>query len=383
MPSQTIVTALIFVAALGAAVFFLTRGGSFSLPTGETEVFVEENLNKEDEVNISTSDVDTGDVDTDGDTGGGTGEDVATLRVSETKTGRGASVRQILITDNVKHSIPLNEILSGGPPKDGIPSIDDPKFISTNEADGFVDSDSVGLGFTHKGESRFYPYLILVWHELVNDTIQGDPVLVTYCPLCATGIVFDRRVNGETQEFGVSGKLWRSNLLMYNRAASEDDESLWSQVLGEAVLGINTGERLTVLRSDTVRYGEWKSEHPDTLVLSRDTGAARTYGRDPYGNYYTDTTVSFGATFNDDRLHPKTFVIGIEIDGNFKAYDIAALPVGSTTDTFAGETITLKKSPIDEIDVFIGTGGELRELETIDGFWFSWLAVHPETELFK
>jgi len=285
--------------------------------------------------------------------------------------------RDILITDGVKHSIPLNEILSGGPGKDGIPSIDDPKFISVSGAAFLNDSDP-GLGLSVDGESRFYPYRILVWHEIVNDTIAGQPVLVTYCPLCATGIVFERRVDGDTQEFGVSGRLWKSNLLMYNRAGNEENESLWSQVLGEAVLGVHTGKRLSVIRSDVVRFGDWKKAHPNTKVLSEDTGAARNYGRDPYGDYYSSESVSFGATFNDTRLHPKALVHGVEIDGQYKAYHDDALS-GTVTDMFAGQNIVINKIASGEI-TFTANG---EPLPSIPGFWFSWLAVHPETELFK
>lgn len=295
--------------------------------------------------------------------------------------------REISVTDGVKHSIPLNEILSGGPGKDGIPSIDSPKFISVSEASFLNDADP-GLGLTVNGESRFYPYRILVWHEIVNDTIVGEPVLVTYCPLCATGIVFERTVDGEAQEFGVSGRLWQSNLLMYNRpstalgagAASESDESLWSQVLGEAVLGVHTGKKLSVVRSDVVRWGEWKKAHPDTKVLSQDTGAARDYGRDPYGDYYSSESVSFGATFNDIRLHPKALVHGIEIDGRYKAYHDEALKTRRTvSDTFAGKEIVITRTDSGELR-FTADG---ESLVSIPGFWFSWLAVHPETELFK
>ncbi|MEX2369148.1 MAG: DUF3179 domain-containing protein [Candidatus Paceibacterota bacterium] len=289
-----------------------------------------------------------------------------------------SSDRQVLVTDGTRHSIPLDEILSGGPGKDGIPSIDDPKFISPDEAD-FLAADDVGLGLTIEGESRFYPYKILVWHEIVNDTVVGQPVLVTYCPLCATGIVFERQVDGEVEEFGVSGRLWQSNLLMYNRADREADESLWSQVLGEAVVGPNTGERLPVVRSDIVQFGDWKDRHPGTEVLSRDTGTSRNYGSDPYSGYYTSDAVSFGAEFSDDRLHPKDLVHGIEIDGHFKAYHDDALEAGTTTDEFAGTDITVVKSDISEVS--FRADGEA--ISSIPGFWFSWVAVHPDTELYR
>lgn len=297
---------------------------------------------------------------------------------SERQTVDGASV-EIMITNDTKHSIPLDEILSGGPGKDGIPSIDRPSFISAGEADAFLKAEDPGIGLEVKGVSRFYPYRILVWHEIVNDVIQGTPVLVTYCPLCATGIVFERTVNGEPQEFGVSGLLWQSNLLMYNRAGNETEESLWSQVLGTAVVGTHTGEKLSIIPSDIVRWEDWKTLHPDTKALSEDTGAARDYGRDPYGNYYTSESVSFGAQFSDDRLHPKAMVAGIEIAGAHKAYHIDALAVGQTVDSFAGTDIVVTKDMAGRISI----SGSGKRIPHIPGFWFSWLAAHPNTELYK
>ena len=291
------------------------------------------------------------------------------------------STKEVFITDGVKHSIPIDEILSGGPPKDGIPSIDEPKFIPAKEAGEFLTDDSPGIGLFYKGEARFYPYQIMVWHELVNDVVAGDALLISYCPLCVTGIVFDRTLNDVPTEFGVSGRLWRSNLLMYNRTGDEKTESLWSQVLAEAVVGENTGQKLTIVPSDTVRFGDWKKEHKDVKVLSKETGALRTYGSDPYEDYYTNESVSFGATFNDDRLHPKSFVLGVEMNGLFKAYHMEALKEGVTTDTFNGKTITIKKTAIGEVRMFVG--GDEEPLPYIGGFWFSWLAVHPETELYK
>jgi len=274
--------------------------------------------------------------------------------------------------------IPDNEILSGGPGKDDIPSIDDPKFVSVSEAT-FLEDDDFGIGIVHKGGSRFYPFQILVWHEIVNDTLplnvskDGFPIAVTYCPLCRTGVTYERIMDGDAVEFGVSGKLWKSNLLMYNRSKPE---SLWSQVLGRAVKGRHTGERLTIYPSDTVKFSEWVEAHPDTQVLSQDTGTARAYGTDPYEGYYTSTEVSFGATFDDERAHPKTYVLGVEYDGNFKAYVSDSIKVGETTDQFAGKSVTITKTQAGEVRMQLD--GE--PLPFIGGFWFSWLAVHPETE---
>ncbi|MDZ7725962.1 MAG: DUF3179 domain-containing protein [Candidatus Campbellbacteria bacterium] len=344
MKIQFFVILIIVVAVVLGISWYLDRN-VFSVPSGETQI-LENNDEEADGSNNST-------------------------------TSQNMTEREILVTDDVKHSIPLDEIISGGPGKDGIPSIDDPQFLSAEEADFLKETDT-GIGLVVGGEARFYPYRILVWHEIVNDTINEKSVLVTYCPLCATGVVFERRVGGEIQEFGVSGRLWQSNLLMYNRASNEDEESLWSQVLGEAVLGPNTGEKLAIIRSNVVRWESWQEEYPDTLVLSRETGSDRDYARDPYGGYYTSDSVSYGATFNDSRLHPKELVHGIEIDGQYKAYHGSALSE-TTTDTFAGKEITISKTDVGEIEFT----AEEEVIPHVTGFWFSWLAVHPDTELYK
>ncbi|MAZ40706.1 hypothetical protein CL654_01125 [bacterium] len=355
----------IILIALGAFLI-LRHQNSFPIPSGETVPLGEETEMMEQ---------------IEGEVGEGSEANGTTKNEVKDTQKRSESNREVFVTDGVKHSIPLGEIESGGPPKDGIPAIDDPKFVSRKDGDDFLnDQTDVGLGLVIDGEARFYPYQILVWHEIVNDTIGGEPVLVTYCPLCGTGVVFDRRVNGEPQEFGVSGRLWQSNLLMYNRAANEDDESLWSQVLGEAVLGVETGARLNLLPADTVRWEDWKKAHPNTKVLSQDTGYTRSYGRDPYGDYYTTEGLFFPVTNQDDRLFEKDFVLGIEIDEQTKAYLERALPVGTITDTFAGNTLTITKNQSGVVTI-IDQDGTL--IPHLDGFWFSWVSVHPNTEVYK
>ncbi|MBL4644321.1 MAG: DUF3179 domain-containing protein [Candidatus Pacebacteria bacterium] len=301
---------------------------------------------------------------------------------SSTETTKPATSGSVAVTPTsgdgeVFEEIPDSEILSGGPGKDGIPSIDDPKFVSVKKA-SFLNNEDIGIALQAGDEARFYPFQILVWHEIVNDTVGGVPLAVTYCPLCFTGITYERKLDGKVVEFGVSGMLWKSNLVMYDRTANVADESLWSQVLGRAIKGPKTGERLTIYPSDTIKFGEWSKAHPDGRVLSRDTGSFRLYGTDPYGGYYTNRDVSFGASFSDTRLHPKEFVLGVEIDGQFKAYVSDALPVGTTTDTFAGKAITIEKSDASEVRI----SADGKSISHIGGFWFSWLAVHENTELY-
>jgi len=284
-------------------------------------------------------------------------------------------------TDGVKHSIPLDEIIGGGPVKDGIPSIDEPKFVSVSEA-SFLSENDPGIAVEIDGISRFYPYQILVWHEIVNDTFNGQRVLVTYCPLCLSGIVFDPVVQGERVEFGTSGKLWNSNLVMYDRKT----DSLWPQILGEAVVGPETGTTLPILASDAMTFGKWKAANPDGEILSRDTGAKRQYGDDPYGSYYTNDEVFFPLKHTDDRLDRKAFVLGLLIEGKAKAYDVEAIKrAGEVSDDFAGKTFVLRHDQkIDAVRVFEKKAdGSEERINPLGAFWFSWAAAHPESELYK
>jgi hypothetical protein len=170
----------------------------------------------------------------------------------------------IMETDGVKHLIPLDKIKGGGPPKDGIPSIDNPVFVDVSDSRFVSNSDTV-IGLEINGEAKAYPLFILVWHEIVNDSVGGVPVSVTYCPLCYTNQVFERVIDGNEVEFGTSGKLYNSNLLMYDRLT----ESYWSQALGMAVKGELSGHQLNLIPFDVITWGDWKTLHPDTKDLPK------------------------------------------------------------------------------------------------------------------
>ena len=277
-------------------------------------------------------------------------------------------------TENVKHSIPIDEIRRGCFRQDCIPSVDDPQFITISEADDILPEDSIGIGLIYKDEVRFYPFNMLVTREIVNDTIAGYPILATYCPLCGTGIVFEREVNGKTHEFGVSGMLWQSNLLMYNRADSLDDRNLWSQVLGEAVVGNDTGTKLSIIPSNVVRYTDWRTEYPSTLILN--TGRIG----DPYDGEYYRVAQNFDPNFNevDSPLDPSAYVHGVEIDGVFKAYPDSELMVGTIDDMVGDTAIVIKRTRIGEISI-TDTAGNV--VPVVTGFWFSWVSAHPDTAL--
>lgn len=287
----------------------------------------------------------------------------------------------IVLNEDVKHSVPLDQIIGGGPPKDGIPSIDKPKFTAAGRAES-LKADDLGLAYSDGPTDRFYPFQILVWHEIVNDNVNGKRVLITYCPLCLSGVVFDPLVAGKRVEFGTSGKLWNSNLVMYDRSTN----SLWSQILGEAIVGERTGDKLAVLPSDITKFGDWTKLHPNGEVLSRNTGFDRAYGVDPYGDYYTTPGTYFPVNHKDDRLSEKDLILGIVIDGKAKAYFPPAVKrAGQVNDHLAGRQIIAQyDNNVDAMRLFERQAdGSLKRLNPFAAFWFSWVAVHPDTELYK
>ena len=183
-------------------------------------------------------------------------------------------------TDFERAVVDLGEIREGGPPRDGIPAIDDPRFRPVAEVDDLSDSEPV-IGVTVAGESRAYPLRILTWHEIVNDVIASVPVAITYCPLCNAAIVFDRHVDGAVLDFGTTGKLRHSDLVMYDRQT----ESWWQQYSGEAIVGRHAGRRLEMLPARLESWAEFRARAPDGLVLVPRDPDARPYGANPYVGY--------------------------------------------------------------------------------------------------
>jgi len=325
-----------------------------------------------------------------------------------------SSELEMMETDGVKHLIPLDRIKGGGPPKDGIPSIDNPVFTDIQGSQFMSDSDIV-IGLEINGETKAYPLFILVWHEIVNDRVGGIPVSVTYCPLCYTNQVFERIINDQEVEFGTSGKLYNSNLLMYDRLT----ESYWSQALGLAVKGELSGYRLNLIPFDVITWGDWKKLHPDTFVLTTDTGHIRSYATDPYGNYYTEPRIMFPVEHSDDRLYPKEIIIGLNQDKTFKAYkqndvesqivindSIGSIPV-MLVSLYSENSRVFERTIDDKVLDFEFIDGKIVDLQTnsewnydglaisgeydgkqLDrlpiepGFWFEWVAFHPQTLLY-
>jgi len=216
-------------------------------------------------------------------------------------------------TDFSKHSVPLDDFVGGGPPKDGIPSIDDPKFLTVSEADDFLADPEPVAVLDLEGEVRLYPIQILVWHEIVNDDLAGEPVAVTYCPLCNSTVAFSRSVDDRTLDFGTTGKLRKSGLVMYDRQT----ESWWQQLTADAIVGELTGTELEIIPTGILSWGEARRLHPDAEVLSRDTGAKRDYGSNPYPGYDDPESDPFMLDEEaDERLPPKERVTVIQTAGD-------------------------------------------------------------------
>jgi len=246
-------------------------------------------------------------------------------------------------TDFDKHTVPLDEITSGGPPKDGIPAIDRPVFVSVEEADRWLGDREPVVMVEHGGESKAYPLQILIWHEIVNDEIAGLPVSVTFCPLCNTALAFDRRFDGQVLDFGTTGMLRHSDLVMYDRQS----ETWWQQATGEGIVGTHAGRQLTFVSAPLVGWKQYRKEHPDGKVLSRETGFSRDYGRNPYQRYDTrsEPFSQFFGGRQDGRLPAMERVVALADGDSSVAYSMSALeerPV--TNDTFVGRPIVVLRA---------------------------------------
>lgn len=276
--------------------------------------------------------------------------------------------------------IDSKQILSGGPPRDGIPAIDKPKFLAADKAD-FLHDDARILGIELNGIRKAYPISILNWHEIVNDKIGGEYFAITYCPLCGTGVAFSSEVDGKQLEFGVSGLLYNSDVLLYDRQS----HSLWSQIKSQAISGPLRGRKLTRLPVTHTSWADWRSSHPGTLVLSTDTGYSRDYTRNPYQGYEKSRALYFQVSDQaPDTFHPKERVLGLEINGQFKAYPFSEIDKSGRVriaDRFAGEDITVHWDRDHQRATLRDRTG--RQLPAIEGFWFAWFAFHPDTEVYR
>jgi hypothetical protein len=326
--------------------------------------------------------------------------------------------------------VDVDEIISGGPPPDGIPAIDDPEFIAPGEVDTLEDREPV-IAFELDGDARAYPLEVLMWHEIVNDTVAGVPVAVTYCPLCNTAVVYDRRLGDRVLDFGTSGMLYQSALVMYDRQT----ESLWAHFTAQSLAGVLAGRELDTYPAAIVSWASWRDAHPGGKVLSRDTGYTRDYGTNPYLGYddIDETPFLFRGEV-DGRLAAMERVVAIGRGDDPVAVRLDPLSNAGVIETLVdGEPITVWHLPgtasaLDEADTAAGrdvgatgvfrpvaegheltfsregarfvddqtdsrwdifgtavqgplAGAQLDAVEHVDTFWFAWAAYQPSTRI--
>jgi len=337
-------------------------------------------------------------------------------------------------TDFSKHSVPYSEILSGGPPKDGIPALKDMRFITVSAADEWLKPVEPVILVEVGEDAKAYPIQILIWHEIANNTVGGEPLVVTFCPLCNTAIAFKRTVDGEVFDFGTTGRLRYSNLIMYDRQT----ETWWQQATGEAIAGELTGMQLEFYPATIISWQDFKATHQDGKVLSRETGYPRNYGNNPYIGYDDVNNPPFlyrGPT-TPDQLPPVARVLTIDLNGEAVAYPYETLQGnGVANDTVGSEDVVVfwqagTVSPLDRATTASGrdvgaaaafsrtvdeqtltfttdngtiidnetgstwnvlgmatsgplTGTQLTTVVSVNHFWFSWAAFRPETRIFQ
>lgn len=276
-----------------------------------------------------------------------------------------------------RHSVPPEQILSGGPKKDGIPALLDPEFVTAKEAERFLQPTDRIVGLSIGDAARAYPLRILAWHEIVNDALDDQPVMVTYCPLTGSAVAFDRTIGGTPTTFGVSGLLYESNVLLYDH----ETESLWSQLGGAAVAGARTKTPLRVVPASVTTWGVWQRDHPRTLVLSADTGFGRDYTVDPYAGYHASSRVMFPVARSDDRLPAKARVFGLADGSDVVAYPLSILKhAGIIPDRLAGRDVTIEYD-LESEAVRARATASREELPGVEVYWFAWAAFHPETRI--
>ncbi len=274
-------------------------------------------------------------------------------------------------------TIPASQIFRGAP-RDAIPAIDEPRFTAASKTNWLRDDDLV-FGVSVEGEHRAYPLRILVWHEIVNDEIAGQPVAVTYCPLCGTAMAFDRNIAGETLVFGVSGLLYQSDVLLFDRRS----QSLWSQLGMEAVSGVHAGKGLKWRPGDLMTWKGWKDAYPESMVLSRETGHSRNYNRTPYQGYAERPETMFPFDRHRDDLGNKEWVLGVIHEGVAVAVHLAELaergkPLLLQVGASAIEVRYHAHSRFATV-----RDPEGKVLPSVQLYWFAWQAFYPETIVWR
>ncbi len=273
-------------------------------------------------------------------------------------------------------TVPREAIVAGGPGRDGIRSVDAPEFAPPDEAT-WVAADTPVLGVEAGGEARIYPVHLLEYHQIVNDVLGGVPVAITYDPLSAVPLAFRRTVAGRTLTFGVSGLLYNSNFLMYDR----ETESLWSQFTGAAIAGPLAGKTLERLRVRQETRAVWLAAHPGSRVLARPDRVRIDYRYSPFSAYMIVDAIPFPVNAEDRRFHAKELVVGARVNGKTRAYldSLVRKAGGSIADEFEGRAIRVRYDP----NAAVFTWDAPDDVEITEAYWFAWKAFHPETQIWS
>jgi hypothetical protein len=270
-------------------------------------------------------------------------------------------------TNTAKSLIDANLIAGGGAGKDAIPAIDRPRFLPAGKTEG-IPNRTRGILVEIKGERRFYPVSILVWHQIVNDSIHGRDIAVTYCPLSGSAIVFDRKVNGKTLRFGFSGRLFEANMLMYD----DQTESFWSQSRREAVVGDYAGTKLEIVPMQMLTIAQVRAHYPDTLVLTQNTGHERDYSQNPYEGDEQDEMLYQIVSVRDGRHPPKTLMYVVPVGDRSAAFPVLQLLLEDEATLKVADREVRVTTKGDEVFAFV-------DGESTPGYyemWFSWAAQH-------
>ena len=290
--------------------------------------------------------------------------------------------------------IPIEEIHSGGPRKDGIPALTDPAVLAAEKVEYLKDEDLV-IGVAHGEQARAYPLLILDRHEIVNDVVGGLPMAITYCPLCRSALVFDRNAGGQLREFGVSGMLWNSNVLMYDRQKDPQQESLWSQVLSQAVTGPAAQEQieLKLVPSELMSWARWRQLYPQTEVLSLETGYGRPYLEKAYASYFRNDSLMFpvkGHGKRPERFRNKEPMVMVGVADQWKAYALRDIAVATVErqrkyleDSLGEAVLCLTLGPQRNTVQVEVMGEEAVPAKTAYLYWFSLNAIRPDVEIYE
>jgi len=271
-----------------------------------------------------------------------------------------------------------NEIDHGGPGRDGIPALENPNFLAGEARTGQVKPGDRVMGVSYNGVAKAYPIAILDHHEVVNDTFGDTPLTVTFCPLCGTGMVFLANAGGKVLNFGVSGLIYNSDLLLYDR----NTESLWSQVMKTAVTGPLKGTTLTQIPAQYTTWKSWSEQHPESLLLSEDTGHPRNYDDTLYSEYRRLPMVKYATLHSDWRMPAKTWVVGLT-----RGEEALALPFEQLDKLEEPLLVTLGDQAIEiswdgAAQTARAFDSERNEIPVTAAYWFAWVAFYPETALF-